>query len=72
MSSLVNAIIASKDALLDAERKDRHAVEDENLLLRQKILELERKIYYFEREIDFKDKNYDKLIQEIKRLITKP
>jgi IS1 family transposase len=72
MSSLVNAIIASKDALLDAERKDRHAVEDENLLLRQKILELERKIYYFEREIDFKDKNYSDLIKELKRLIPKP
>jgi len=71
MSSLVNAIIASKDALLDAERKDRHAVEDENLLLRQKILELERKIYYFEREIDFKDKNYSDLIKELKRLIPK-
>ena len=72
MSSLVNAIIASKDALLEAERKDRHVVEDENLLLRQKILELERKIYYFEREIEFKDKNYSDLIKEIKRLITKP
>jgi len=72
MSSLVNAIIASKDALLEAERKDRHNVEDENLLLRQKILELERKIYYFEREIEFKDKNYSDLIKEIKRLITKP
>ena len=72
MSSLVNAIIASKDALLEAERKDRHTVEDENLLLRQKILELERKIYYFEREIEFKDKNYSDLVKEIKRLITKP
>jgi hypothetical protein len=69
MSCLTDAIIKSKDALLQIERDDRHAAEEENIALKHKIIELERKIYYLEQENEFKEDNYQKIIKDIKKLL---
>lgn len=69
MSSLVNAVIAAKDAQIDAERRDKYAVEDENIKLRKKLMDLEMENYHLKKKAEFQEENYLNLLEKLRMLI---
>lgn len=69
MSSLVNAVIAAKDAQIDAERRDKYTVEDENIQLRKRLIDLEMENYYLKKNAEFQETNYQNLLEKLRKLI---
>ena len=69
MSSLVNAVIAAKDAQIDAERRDKYTVEDENIQLRKRLMDLEMENYYLKKNAEFQETNYQNLLEKLRKLI---
>lgn len=69
MNSLVNAVIAAKDAQIDAERRDKYVVEDENIKLRKKLIDLEMENYHLKKNAEFQETNYQSLLEKLRKLI---